>query len=88
MAVINVTLSTGEMTGSTDKLTVKEWRGLKSPLFSNDQDDLVVLKCYPSLTKEAIASMTFDDYRRLVVGIYDGLKVPLEKNSPSASTST
>lgn len=87
MSAIKAVLSDGrEVSGSTDKMTVKEWRELKSPAYSTANDDAIVCKCYPSISASELLDLPFDDYRRLVLAIFEGLRAPIEKNSQSAST--
>lgn len=83
-----VKLSDGkEYPVDTSQMTVREWRGLKSALFTTAQDDVVISKCVSGLDITKLPDMPLDDLRRIIAVIVKCASSPLtDPNSPSAST--
>lgn len=83
--MISITLSSGkEYKVDTGTLTVGEWRGLRSALFSSEKDDAIISKC-TGVPADEIPNLPLDDLRRLVGAIVKSASEPLDPNSLGAS---
>ena len=86
--MVTVTLSTGKQYKiDSSSMSVREWRGLKSALFSTAEDDRIIAKYVDGLTAEEIPDMTERDLQLVIAAIYKDASRPIDPNSLSASIS-
>ena len=73
----DITLKDGtEVNFDLSKITLKQWRELKNPIFSGEDDD-TVLAPVCGLDSDKLASLPFDEYKRLFTALVRKMTNPL-----------